>query len=162
MPRSLALLQQRTIAVVCEELDMCDQSVFYRQGMTETLKISIHLVELIHTPSADLLARGDAHNDESELTNWASNMGYSIQLTYGDTIKEGNIAWALKENIDKEVINGANASLDEAILSDRFGYNSEQIELIMFLRDIEASTRHKDLKIPGISREKLRVEGLVD
>ncbi len=114
------------------------------------------------TPSADLQSNGDEHNDESELTSWAKNMGFDIEISYGDLEKEGNIAWALKENLDQGVITGDRASLNKNCLRRLFKYNQEQIQVILFLREIEKSTRHKELGIPGVPRIVLREKGLVD
>ncbi len=113
-------------------------------------------------PSADLLARGEAHNDESELTAWARDMGHNIDISYGTTEQEGNIAWGLKENLDKGVITGENSSLSIQEMEKRFSYNEEQLQLILFLRTIENNTRHKARLPPGLPRRILRAEGLVD
>ncbi len=116
----------------------------------------------LKTPSADLLACGDDHNDENELTFWAKNMGYNISISYGNAEEEGNIAWGLKENLDKEVITGQHSDLDEKKLKEKHSYDDEQVQTIMFLRRIEKNTRHKAEPPPGLSRQVLRDEGLVD
>jgi NAD+ synthetase len=113
------------------------------------------------TPSADLHGDGDQHNDEDELSSWAKRMGYDINLSYGDLEKEGNIAWLMKENLSTGVIIG------ERSCWTRFGlaleYTSEEVELILFVREIEKSTRHKEnTNIPGLPRNILREEGYVD
>ncbi len=114
------------------------------------------------TPSADLNANGDTHNDEDELTFWAQNMGFNIQLSYGDLKREGNIAWIVKQDLDLEVIRGSREELDEEMLISELEYTGEQVQLIMFARVIEKATRHKELGIPGVERFELRREGLVD
>ncbi len=116
----------------------------------------------LKTPSADLLACGDDHNDEKELTSWAKNMGYNINISYGTAEKEGNIAWGLKENMDRGVITGENSTLTEKQLMEKFSYNTEQVQVVLFLREIESNTRHKIELPPGLSRQILRMEGLVD
>ncbi len=113
-------------------------------------------------PSADLQANGDEHNDESELTAWARAMGFDIRLSYGTPEQEGNIAWAIKEDMDKGVIRGYKSNLSAHNLKKEFNYSDEQIKLIMFMRKIERITRHKDLGLPGLPREQLRKEKLVD
>ncbi|XLQ20515.1 MAG: ammonia-dependent NAD(+) synthetase [Candidatus Moraniibacteriota bacterium] len=114
------------------------------------------------TPSADLNANGDAHNDEDELTSWAQNMGFNIRLSYGDLFTEGNIAWIVRQNLDQEVINGCRENFDAESLARVLGYTENQVQLIMFARVIEKATRHKELGIPGVERWELREQGLVD
>ncbi|MFA6437248.1 MAG: hypothetical protein WC242_03725 [Candidatus Paceibacterota bacterium] len=114
-------------------------------------------------PSADLKACGDVHNDESELTFWARTMGYDIQISYGDCEKEGNLAWALKQDLDHGVITGSKNHWGSTGLSSYLDYTDKQIKLIAFLRKIERSTRHKaNPNMPGLSRVTLRMEGYVD
>lgn len=114
-------------------------------------------------PSADLEGNGDAHNDEDELTKWAQNLGYNIMLSYGapDGSREGNIAWAWKQNISTGVITGA-AKLYTPQMLLQLGYKDQEIDLILFLREIEARTRHKVEPIPGFERSTLMQYGLVD
>jgi NAD+ synthase len=116
------------------------------------------------TPSADLESRGDAHNDEGQLTAWARQRGYSIKISYGapDGSQEGNIAWAWKEDLCRGVITGGNARLNAEQLRDRFGYNDEEVQIVLFLRQIERETRHKVEPIPGLDRRLLVKAGLVD
>lgn len=115
-------------------------------------------------PSADLEANGDVHNDEDQLTKWAQDMGFDIKLSYGapDGSSEGNIAWAWKEDIDKGVITGRRDNFSAAELRAFLGYSPEQVQLIIFLRQIEKSTRHKVEPIPGLERSELMRLGLVD
>lgn len=115
-------------------------------------------------PSADLEACGDSHNDESQLTSWAKNMGYDIKISYGkpNGSREGNIAWAWKEDIKKGIITGKNAALDAKKLRKEMGYGEKQIQLILFLRKIEQGTRHKVQPIPGVDRRELMIKGVVD
>jgi len=114
------------------------------------------------TPSADLQANGDNHNDENELTAWARNMGYDIRLSYGDCEREGNIAWVCKEELDRGVVMGCRRYWRGRDLRRKFAYSREEIDLIMFVREIERATRHKELDIPGVTRWELRVMELVD
>ncbi len=114
------------------------------------------------TPSADLQANGDEHNDENELTTWARNMGYNIRLSYGNCECEGNIAWVCKEDLDRGVVTGDRRYWRDKDLRRKFKYSREEIELIMFVREIERSTRHKALGIPGVERVALRGVELVD
>lgn len=114
------------------------------------------------TPSADLLARGDDHNDENELTGWARKMGFDITISYGTIEEEGNVAWALKQDLDHGIIMGRHAELSREQLKERFGYAEEELQLILFLRRMEQDTRHKALPLPGLPREVLRKEGFVD
>lgn len=114
------------------------------------------------TPSADLQANGDEHNDESELTSWAKNMGFDIHLSYGDLEKEGTIAWAVKEDFTRGIITGELSDYGDDMLRENLGYSEEKIQLIKFMRAVEKSTRHKNLGIPGITRNELRNFGLVD
>ena len=113
-------------------------------------------------PSADLLARGEGHNDEGELTAWARQMGCPIDIRYGSCEQEGNIAWGLKEDLDNGIITGVHAGLSLEELKGKFTYSEEQLQLIAFLRQVEKSTRHKVQPLPGLSRKQLREEGLVD
>ncbi|OGF25128.1 NAD(+) synthase [Candidatus Falkowbacteria bacterium RIFOXYB2_FULL_47_14] len=113
-------------------------------------------------PSADLLARGDAHNDENELTGWAQREGFNIALSYGTASTEGNIAWALKANLAEGVITGKKKDWPRERMMAELGFDREQAELIAFLRLIEEKTRHKVEPAPGLSRDILRAEGLVD
>lgn len=115
-------------------------------------------------PSADLEACGDGHNDESQLTSWAKKMGYNIKISYGkaDGSKEGNVAWAWKEDIKKGIITGKNAALDAKKLKKVMGYGEKQIQVILFLRKIEKGTRHKIEPIPGVERRVLMERGVVD
>jgi NH3-dependent NAD+ synthetase len=114
-------------------------------------------------PSADLMACGDAHNDESELTSWAKAKGYNIQISYGDCEHEGNLAWALKQNFAHGIITGSAWSWDADRLKFRLGYTDEQIALVMFLREIEKANRHKvNPNMPGLPRPVLKQEGYVD
>ena len=114
------------------------------------------------TPSADLQANGDAHNDENELTAWANSMGFDIALSYGDCENEGNIAWAVKEDMDEGVITGNRRYWRNRDLFRKFRHSQEELDVIMFMRKIEKTTRHKALGIPGIEREILRNQGFVD
>jgi len=114
------------------------------------------------TPSADLLARGEGHNDEGELTALAVQMGYSIDISYGACDQEGNIAWGLKEDLDKGIITGGQALLSTKELKEKYAYSEDQLQLIAFLRQMEKDTRHKVQPLPGLSRKQLREEGLVD
>ncbi len=113
-------------------------------------------------PSADLQAKGDEHNDEDELSLWAKNLGFDIRLSYGDINTEGNIAWAVKQDLDFGVVKGERKHFNEKMLALDLGYTPEQIQLIMFARNIEKTTRHKELNIPGVTRKELREKGLVD
>ena len=114
-------------------------------------------------PSADLEANGDIHNDEDQLTAWAMDMGYDIRLSYGapDGSTEGNIAWAWKEDISRGVISDTQSDLTPDQLKKNFSYTDEQVQLIQFLRQIEAKTRHKIEPIPGLDRGELYRQGLV-
>jgi NAD+ synthetase len=114
------------------------------------------------TPSADLQANGDAHNDENELTSWARNMDYDIELSYGDCEREGNIAWVCKQDLDNGVVTGDRQYWCGRDLRRKFNYSREEIDVVMFMREIERSTRHKALGIPGVERAELRVMELVD
>lgn len=115
------------------------------------------------TPSADLMAKGDEHNDESELTQWAHKMGFkNLQVSYGDLKREGNIAWALREDLDRGVIAGAESSLGADMLIKRYSYTKEQTETILFLRKAEKSSRHKVNGPYGLPRKVLREQGFVD
>lgn len=116
------------------------------------------------TPSADLEASGDAHNDEDQLSAWAQNMGYPIKISYGtsDGFSEGNIAWAWKEDLRHGIVTGKNSKLSAVGMVEKFGYTSDETQTILFLRKIEKQTRHKVDPIPGLERTILREKGLVD
>jgi NAD+ synthase len=115
---------------------------------------------ILKKPSADLEANGDAHNDEGQLTQWAHSLGYEIDLSYGsaDGSEEGNIAWAWKQDIEHSVITNGWSYSD---LVDH-GYTIDQINVILFIQEMERSTRHKVEPIPGLERERLRAFGFVD
>ncbi len=113
------------------------------------------------TPSADLFSIGDEHNDETELSEWAKKKGFDIKLSYGDLKEEGNIAWALKEDIKNGIITGENIEKDEESLR-QMGYDDSQLELIKLFRVIEKSTKHKIAGPSGVSRSELKTAGLVD
>ena len=93
---------------------------------------------------------------------WARKLGYPLEISYGSCEEEGNIAWGLKADLDKGVITGENAGLSLQELNEKFCYSEEQLQLIAFLRQMEKSTRHKVQPLPGLSRQQLREEGLVD
>lgn len=135
---------------------------------TEVRQLARHLgvpEEIItKTPSADLEANGDSHNDEGQLTEWARRMGFGIRISYGaaDGSKEGNIAWAWKEDLKFGVITGGNVRLGAEALRQKFGYKEEDVEIILFLRRIEQDTRHKIEPIPGLDRRILLAAEAVD
>ncbi|MFC1644848.1 NAD(+) synthase [Patescibacteria group bacterium] len=108
------------------------------------------------TPSADLQANGDVHNDESQLTSLAKAQGFDIQLSYGTPEKEGNLAWACKE----EVRNRSVTVIDNAL--EYGAYSEKEIQLLKFMASEECKTRHKDFGLPGITRQELMKAGLVD
>ena len=114
-------------------------------------------------PSADLRGNGDSHNDEDQLSGWARNLGFDIRISYGaaDGSSEGNIAWAWKEDLKFGVITGMNSQVEEAELG-AVGYSPDQIKTILFLREIEKTTRHKVFPIPCVERGTLVAKGLVD
>jgi len=116
------------------------------------------------TPSADLHAIGDGHNDEDQLTRWAKQKGYDVEMSYGacDGSCEGNIAWAWKEDTENNVITGENADLSPDQLEMFFRYTPWQVQTILFMREIERSTRHKVDAIPGLERKRLIDEGVVE
>ncbi len=114
------------------------------------------------TPSADLLSCGDIHNDEDELNSWAKKMDFNVNISYGNVLDEGNIAWATKEDLNHGIIKGSRENWSKNKLKKELGYNDDQIQLVLFLRLIEKKTRHKEFNLPGLSREILRKEGLVD
>jgi len=126
----------------------------HHQGIPEKI--------ILKVPSADLRANGDIHNDESQLTQWAKNMGFNISVSYGapDGSSEGNIAWAWKEDIRQGVITGEKSHLEKETLVKL--YSSEKAETILFLRVMEKSTRHKVLGISGVERSELMELNLVD
>ncbi len=112
-------------------------------------------------PSADLQANGNLHNDENELTQWARTRGYDITLSYGTCEQEGNIAWICKQDLDLGIVRGKRSRWTKA-LSTKLGFTDTQVQLIYFVREIEKSTRHKALGIPGVTRKQLRMCELVD
>ena len=114
-------------------------------------------------PSADLEGNGDDHNDESQLSKWANDMGYHIKVSYGsaDGSKEGNIAWVWEEDLKSGIIRGRNSGMNYEELLDRY-HDQKKAETILFLRDIERLTCHKVEPIPTVKREELIRMGLVD
>lgn len=112
-------------------------------------------------PSADLQANGNVHNDENELSQWARQRGYNIELSYGSCTQEGNIAWICKQDLDLGVIRGKRMRWTKALTS-KLGYTDVQVQLTLFMREIEKVTRHKALGIPGVNRRQLRKNELVD
>lgn len=115
-------------------------------------------------PSADLEACGDEHNDEGQLTSWARGLGYDVEISYGseDGSMEGNIAWAWREDILRGVVTGPGARAGASELAGvPFHYNPEQVAVVLFLRHIERTTRHKVEPPPGLERTILINEGLV-
>lgn len=115
-------------------------------------------------PSADLEACGDGHNDEGQLTRWARAMGFDIDVSYGasDGSKEGNIAWAWREDIRRGVITGVRKEMSAEKMRYLYAYYQEQADVILFLRKVEESTRHKIEPIPGLERWILLKKGVVD
>jgi hypothetical protein len=115
-------------------------------------------------PSADLEGNGDVHNDEEQLSKWAKAAGFDINLSYGasDGSKEGNIAWAWKQDVEKGVITGERKDFSAEKMRRLYAYYQEQSDLILFLRQIEKSTRHKVEPIPGLERAVLMDLGVVD
>lgn len=142
----LTKMEVRQIAIYFSKV--YDANIFYKIALK--------------TPSADLLSCGDKHNDEDELSGWAKKMGFNINISYGTISKEGNIAWAVKQDLDHGVIKGDKADWQRKRLEQELSYNKDQIQLIYFLRIIEKNNRHKDFGIPGLSRKVLRDNGLVD
>lgn len=112
-------------------------------------------------PSADLLANGNAHNDEDELTSLARSWGFNIKLSYGSCQEEGNIAWICKQDLDLGVVRGKRSRWTNA-LKTKLGYSDEQVALTLFMRKMEKSTRHKNFGIYGVTRQELRQVELVD
>ncbi len=113
-------------------------------------------------PSPDLKANGDIHNDEDELSDWARREGFNIRLSYGNLEEEGNIAWVTSEHFDRGIITGERKALPVAKLAQMFGYNEEQVQLVEFARLAEEATRHKEGNAPGVTRQELRQQNLVD
>lgn len=146
-----------------------DNNIINGLNKAEVRQLARHLgvPERIITkkPSADLEANGDKHNDEDQLTSWARNMGFDVEVSYGasDGSKEGNVAWAWREELDYGVITGSNCRLSaEQLAAAPFGYTPEQVKIILFLRQVEQSTRHKVGPIPGLERRELLQAGLVE
>lgn len=115
-------------------------------------------------PNADLEARGDKHNDEDQLTNWAHRLGFNIKISYGagDGSREGNIAWAWKQDRINGVIAGKLRNLAAEKLKKHFKYTKDEVNVILFLRAVEKSTRHKVEPILGLDRDTLEKLRLVD
>ncbi len=113
-------------------------------------------------PSPDLRANGDAHNDEDELSDWARQAGFNIRLSYGDLEEEGSIAWVTREDFDRGIITGERKTVPVAELAQMFDYNEGQIQLVKFARLAEQATRHKEGNVPGVTRQELRQQNLVD
>lgn len=117
------------------------------------------------TPSADLEACGDKHNDEDQLTSWAKKLGFlNLTISYGasDGSKEGNIAWAWDQDLKFGVISGNKADMSSENLLSQFGYSEEELQIILFLREVEKRTRHKVGPIPGFERKLLVEAGVID
>lgn len=114
-------------------------------------------------PSADIEGSGDIQNDESQLTKCARELGYGIKISYGspDGSKEGNVAWAWKEDMKNGVISGRNSGMSYEELLALYG-DPEKAETVLFLRDVEKLTRHKVEPIPAVKREELLRLGVVD
>ncbi len=114
-------------------------------------------------PSADLEGNGDAQNDEFQLTKWANDLGYRIKVSYGsaDGSKEGNIAWAWKEDLKSGIISGRNSGMNYEELLGLYG-DQKKAETVLFLRDVEKLTRHKIEPIPAVKREELLRLGVID
>lgn len=126
------------------------------------LEIPMQIVTKI--PSADLEASGDAHNDEDQLTAWAKKLGFpDLKISYGapDGSTEGNIAWAWKEDIERGVITGEKREMPVEKMKLFYDYTKEQLDVILFLRVVEKSTRHKVEPIPGLERKILLEAGAV-
>jgi len=119
---------------------------------------------VLKIPSADLEGNGNKHNDENQLTAWARELGYDIDISYGssDGKKEGNVAWAWKQDIKYGLIRGFNRGMSDTEMIDEFGYSDKEVKAILFLRDINRMTNHKVEPIPGVCRNELLEEGLVD
>ena len=60
------------------------------------------------------------------------------------------------------IITGKRRNWCRQDLFRKFRYTKEELDVIMFMREIEKSTRHKALGIPGVEREELRNQGFVD
>ncbi|MFH1187951.1 MAG: NAD(+) synthase [bacterium] len=117
------------------------------------------------TPSADLEACGDKHNDEYQLTSWAKKLGFpNLTISYGasDGSEEGNVAWAWDQDLKFEVISGSKADMTSEELLSYFGYSEEELQIILFLREVEKMTRHKVGPIPGLGRKLLIEAGVID
>ncbi len=118
---------------------------------------------IVKIPSADLQANGNAHNDEAQLSGWARELGLDVQISYGaaDGSSEGNIAWVWKQDLKHGVITGHNSQVKEAVLA-ACGYSDDQINAILFVREVESKTRHKVSPIPCVERGILMFKELVD
>lgn len=135
------------------------QIAFYFSGIYENGEMFEKIAR--KTPSADLWGKGDKHNDEHELTEWARKMGFDkAKLSYGNLEKEGTIAWAMNEDHRYGVITGQRKTLTAEGLQHR-GYDETQCQTILFIRKIEASTRHKVELPKGLPRSVLKQEGYV-
>lgn len=119
---------------------------------------------IVKKPSADLQGNGDGHNDEDQLSEWAKKLGFDIRISYGasDGSSEGNIAWAWKEDLRLGVITGEMRNAGSEWLKERRGYTAEQVQAILFIREVEKATRHKVMRPASVDREDLLAAGLVD
>ena len=66
----------------------------------------------------------------------------------------------MREDLKTGIVTGAGAVRDRASLSREYG--EEKADLILFLREMERTTRHKSTPPAGPKREDLFAEGLVD
>lgn len=72
------------------------------------------------------------------------------------------IKWALKQDAELNVITGENSDLTADQMEVFFRYTPWQVQTILFMREIERSTRHKIEVIPGLERERLLDEDVVE
>lgn len=104
-------------------------------------------------PTPDLWA-GKKHTDEEELTNITG-----VAMTYTRPgFKMGTIEWVSRENRKNGIITGCYSTTDPKHL----GYNDDQAALILAVRKMEKTSRHKATLPPYVSREKLIVLGCVE
>lgn len=72
------------------------------------------------------------------------------------------VKWALKQDDELNVITGENADLTADQMEVFFRYTPWQVQTILFMREIERSTRHKIEAIPGLERKRLIDEDVVE
>jgi len=126
---------------------------------SEVWELAAHLgvpQEIIDAePTPDLWAGGN-HTDEKELKDLTG-----AALTYTrPSGPMGTLEWASRENKKNGCCSWMTIPAEK--MAELYGYTSEQIEVILAIRKLEQSSRHKVFLPPYLAREQLVYAGALE